>query len=352
MINNMINNIKEYLLKLAKINKKFNEFDVRYTGDQPATKDDILNCFRLILGREPLAKEWEAHVKSSTGMPLEELVEKYVTSLEFSKRNFSVSDLNESPVELVELEDFKIFVSPDDNVCGELISNGQYEPPVTFHIRQLLSPGDFFLDIGANIGFFSCMASTIVGPKGRVLSVEPFEYNVKLLLANKNLNGLDNIDILPVAFSTQSGFAAYDSSGGNSGHIEDVNIDVQSLLNSTLVYTQTLDDALRYEERKIDLIKIDIEGAEYLALSSGVNRLLADKPAIITEFSEAFLSGVSKINPKDYLNLLLLDENYELFIMQADLSLLSCGRDIDKLIEIYRSYSDIDHIDILARRAA
>jgi FkbM family methyltransferase len=332
----------------TKYNKFNNDVVVRH-DDSAATKDDIYHCFRLILGRDPLAKEWQAHLQASEGRPLIDVVTKYITSLEFFNRNIVKESMDGFQHTVVDVDNFRLYVSPEDKVCGGLIGSGEYEPSVTHHLKKHLSSGKTFLDIGANIGFFTCLAASLTGDDGKVIAVEPFEYNVKLLLANIKLNEFTNVEILPFAFSSTRGVSSYDDSGGNSGFIagtEDTPAD--TILRSTLIHTQKMDDALRDENRTIDVVKIDVEGAEYLALSGGIQRLKQDQPVIFSEFSEAFLVGISQVDPVDYLQLLLLDDSYGLSIIQPDNSLYYCGRNTEKLIDYYRGLKGIDHIDLIA----
>jgi FkbM family methyltransferase len=310
--------------------------------------EDIYYCFRLILNRLPHDKEWEAHLKAGVSQPLEETVTRYVTSLEFQNRNLTALSMEDLKLEVIELEKFRLCLSPDDRVCGGLFTDKTYEPAVTYFVKKLLNPGDFFVDIGANVGYFSCLASIQVGSEGKVLALEPYPYNIKLLHANIQLNNATNIEVLPFALADKKGFVNYEDSGGNSGFIENLSSNAERILQSTLVYTQRLDDLLRNESRSIDLIKIDIEGAEYIALSGAKDRLKKDRPTIISEFSVAFLRDISMVSAEEYLELLLVDEQYQLSIILENNNLFPCGRNTENLIAYFQSKQGIDHIDIIA----
>ncbi|MCP4116941.1 MAG: FkbM family methyltransferase [Desulfobacteraceae bacterium] len=315
-----------------------------------ASEEDIYYCFRLLLGRNPHPKEWSGHRKEA-GKKLIEVVSKFLSSNEFI--TYKQPDLVQRPVfadtqhETVELDDFKLCLSKTDNVCGSVLETKEYEPPVTAVLKKILAPGMVFLDIGANVGFFTCLAASIVGGSGKVFSFEPYEYNIKLLYMNTRLNGFKNVEIFPFAVSDRRTFFSYDDSAGNSGAIFDSNTSVLELLSSTLVYSMVLDDVLEPYPDKIDAIKIDIEGAEYLAFKGMKNRLKKDRPIIVSEFSPSFLQSISKKTAEEYLQILLIDENYLLAVIAGENNIIDCGRNMEQVIDCFNEAPG-DHIDIIA----
>ena len=68
-----------------------------------------------------------------------------------------------------------------------------------------------FIDVGANIGYFSCLMSFLAGPAGRVLAVEPEPGNLKLLESNVECNHLTNVEIHACAVGASEGSAMWDS---------------------------------------------------------------------------------------------------------------------------------------------
>src|ERR1051326_5056422 len=163
-----------------------------------ATSDDILACFRLLLGRYPGEAEWVDH-SALAGSPLHELVAGYLNSLEFRQRG--LIQLSKT-MDLVDLERFQMYVSSDDPLVGNVIRNSKtYEPPVTDIFLEYVHAGANVLDIGANIGYFSLLAASLVGPSGSVLACEPLLANIKVLAANRIANGFNNIEVLAVAAS-------------------------------------------------------------------------------------------------------------------------------------------------------
>ena len=86
-----------------------------------------------------------------------------------------------------------------------------YEPEMSLAIRRLLRTGDVFLDIGANIGYFSTLAGHIVGETGQVVAFEPHPEALATLRAATAVNGLSGvIEIVEAAVGTppaRSGFS-------------------------------------------------------------------------------------------------------------------------------------------------
>lgn len=310
---------------------------------ESASEEDIYYCFRLILGRNPSKGEWPGH-RSLAGNNLGDVVSTYVSSREFKNRKLGV--LSDTEHVLVDLGDYKMYVSPSDVEVGAHIGGGKrYEPHVTEQVRRVLAPGMYFLDIGANIGYFSLLAANLIGRKGRVLCFEPYQYNVKLLHMNATVNGFENIVIYPFAVADKKGLWAFDSAGSN-GVISEIEEDITSLMATTLVYSVNLDDVLGEIER-LDVIKIDVEGAEYMALSGGQGLLRKFRPTIFSEFSPPALDVVSGVSAEAYLRLLLVDEGYAIAVCDEDGDLVDCKRDMDKVIGCFQD-SGVDHIDVVA----
>jgi FkbM family methyltransferase len=311
-----------------------------------ATEEDVYYCFRLLLNRNPGEKEWSGH-RTTAGTDLQEIVSKFLHSNEFKSRRLVTSSLNGTMHEIIEtMEGFRICISKEDMVCGGLRGSGEYEPAVTSVVKRVLREGMTFVDIGANIGYFTLLASAIVRDGGKVFAVEPYHYNLKLLCINLQLNAVQNVEILPFALADRKGFLNYDNSAGNSGNVFKIGLTIESMLDSVLVYAVRLDNEL-VSDKPVDLIKMDIEGAEYLAVQGMQQLIERDKPIIISEFSADFLQSVSNASPQEYLSLLLQDETYQLAVIRGVDQLEFCGRDTEKLIGLF-SQGESMCMDIVA----
>lgn len=177
-----------------------------------------------------------------------------------------------------------------ETVSKFLRIQGVWQRDVSVFIDSVLSAGDVFVDLGANIGYFSVIAAAAVGPSGRVHAFEPEPTNLKLLRANQALNGLGNLVCHQVAIGEKSGRATLYRSRGNLGAHSLLKED--GLADPLEVRLATLDEALAEESGAIRLIKIDLQGADLLALRgmAGLLARQAVKPMIIFEYaSQSFV---------------------------------------------------------------
>lgn len=156
---------------------------------------------------------------------------------------------------------------------------GAREGAITDALRRLLKPGDVFVDAGANIGFFTVLAATLVGPTGRVYAVEMMAATAKALRANIALNGLDNVTVIERALSDTAGQTIRASVPGALWGQASIARDHTG--STQEVETATLDDVLAGIPF-VRLIKMDVEGAEFLALH-GARKTLMQTGALIFE---------------------------------------------------------------------
>jgi len=136
---------------------------------------------------------------------------------------------------------------------------GFYEYEKQRGISREVRPNSVFWDIGANVGFYSLLASKLVG-SGKVFAFEPAPRNLSYLRKHLALNRVTNVEVLPIAVSDENGSARFQvEQSGFMGHL--------SCEGNTTVSTATLDSLV--DEGKVlppDYVKMDIEGAELLAL--------------------------------------------------------------------------------------
>ena len=158
-------------------------------GERSATFGDVIACYRLLLGRQPDADGLAHYRRRLAGRPLtlDELVSEFLGSVEFVRRQAERPAGEGLTGETVHAcEGFQIRVDPADYAVGHTVARtGSYEPEVSSTLRQVLRPGGTFVDIGANIGWFSLLAASLVGPTGRVIAIEPNPRNVALTEAER-----------------------------------------------------------------------------------------------------------------------------------------------------------------------
>jgi FkbM family methyltransferase len=180
---------------------------------------------------------------------------------------------------------------------------GLYEPHFSGLIASTLRPGDTFGDLGAHAGYHSMMAARVVGPTGRVISVEPTPFICDFFREQLALNDLENCTVVQTAIADRDGRATLMRKAADSR-------------TSTLAEVDAAGDPLEVPTLAVDtmassyppprMLKMDIEGAEVLALSGG-ERLFgsADRPVrvvIATHGSRAH----------DFTRTFLLDRGYVL----------------------------------------
>ncbi len=153
------------------------------------------------------------------------------------------------------------------------------------YLRSALCEGDVFMDIGANIGFYSLMASRCVGPTGKVYSIEAEPSTYEALVQNIELNGCENIVPINLGISNQEEILSMLVSQDNPLHR---NRGGNSFLHSSQGETKQikcvpLASVMRdHGITRLDAIKIDTEGFEYRILRSFLD--CEPAPALIPKF--------------------------------------------------------------------
>lgn len=252
-----------------------------------------------------------------------------------------VFDLNQK--QLIQLEGFSLYVMPDDYIGASIIATQTYEPHVTKVIRGVLSEGDTFLDLGANIGYFSMLASSIVKNDGKVLAFEPNPQNLQLMYESKIFNKCSNLTIYPYAASDAADILRFTTVGSNGGVVSEHSVDQKHYL---LVQAVIIDEILRNETR-IDLIKMDIEAHEPAALK-GMEKLLRRlKPKLITEFHPWAMRLNHPEPPEDFLmSLEKLDYQLSVILSNGNLGKISSIEDIMKYWNLLGK--ETAHLDLFA----
>jgi FkbM family methyltransferase len=180
----------------------------------------------------------------------------------------------------------KMMINPslDKGVELSLFETGTYEKGTIQLLGKYLKPGSRFLDIGANIGFMSVIASKVVGKSGIVYAVEANPGTVPILQTNIELNDCKNVEVLPIALSDVQGtailFENWEVNRGGASLISQS--DNQEGIE---VKMERLDD-LFDENTAVNLVKIDVEGFEPQVIRGGMNWFRKQLPVFIIEVSE------------------------------------------------------------------
>ena len=192
-------------------------------------------------------------------------------------------------VQLPARKSFKLASLSDNYLSFELFwrGAGYYEPITTRVAQQLARPGDTFIDVGANIGFYSLVVAT-TRPQIKVIAFEPNPKNYALLAENVRANQLTQITCEPVALSDSEGTALlYLSASDMSASLRN-DFDLH-LTDSVSVRTTTLDNYLAaHPVEGHCLIKVDVEGHEEAFFRGARQTLISLQPDIITEVALSY----------------------------------------------------------------
>jgi len=169
-----------------------------------------------------------------------------------------------------------------DGIGQRLIFGGCYEPTTTQVVRSLVKDGMRCVDVGANIGYYSLLFSSLVGERGKVWAFEPEPTNFGELLKNIELNGASNIVVSCKAISHRSGRAKLYVSPTESGAHSLIPCRRQNK-GAIEVELATL-DGLFYPHTPIDFLKVDTEGNDMLVVAGGEFLLRNGGPILVIEF--------------------------------------------------------------------
>ncbi|MCA9051195.1 MAG: FkbM family methyltransferase, partial [Planctomycetaceae bacterium] len=153
-----------------------------------------------------------------------------------------------------------------DVIERTLLTTGQWDPIVEHVLRSCLKRGDTFLDVGANIGYFSLLASQLIGDEGWVVSFEPSARALSKLTRHLCLNQCDNVTVCSQAMGQSSGTAVLNWAPSSNIGGSTLNRARPSQGYSERVAVRALDDVCREMDLVPSVIKLDVEGFELFAL--------------------------------------------------------------------------------------
>jgi FkbM family methyltransferase len=176
----------------------------------------------------------------------------------------------------VDIHGLRMVLPPDDTGFSQVLDMGDiFEPEMVGAFERAVAPGMTVLDVGANVGYYTLLASRLVGESGKVLAFEPERTNLSFLLRNIAGNSCSNVLVCPYAVSSGAGTAVLHlTRPSRSGHSLVVRHKEREAGGEQTIATVGLDDFLPREFIP-DVVKMDIEGAEPLALK-GMTRILSD----------------------------------------------------------------------------
>ena len=240
------------------------------------------------------------------------LLKKKLRELNF--RGARVRSVLRGDLQIIPFKDAYFLCKKNSKLETVLINNPSTYDTANFAIIEtILKSGDYFIDVGANIGIYSLVASKIVGPSGSVLSFEPVSSIFDKLTKNIAINAPSNISTVNAALSSFSG----------STEILSIKVDQFRQGTSTLQFNdnvQELGEDAFYKERvtvvtldhfldqkqleSLKFIKIDVEGHELKVLEGAKSTILKLKPFLLLEHDQSRLNFM-EISEVDFRNLFM-----------------------------------------------
>lgn len=196
---------------------------------------------------------------------------------------------------------FKFFFDPRFGMVGGrgYFLYRQKQEDFLNYASFLISKGDVVIDCGANQGIFSLSLRTKVGMSGKIYAIEPFKRCINIFKKNLKINNYQNIHIINAVVSDKLGTSTIDFSEG---------ITSASLVNKIgdkkkIVKSITIDHLIKkHKIDKLNLLKIDVEGAEFLVISGSIKAIKKFKPIIYLEcyYKRIFDQIFNKIKKFNY----------------------------------------------------
>jgi len=198
--------------------------------------------------------------------------------------------------------DFTGLSGYDVKDIGGRLKDGELE----LLVREI-RPGTTVVDIGANVGFMTTLMAKLVGPSGKVIAFEPGPMSFTLLQANTMINGYKNVVLEKKAVSSKTGMETlYICPTGESDNQVSAAGDMtfkDEVREAVPIETVRLDDYFP-GDAKIDFLKMDIQGGEYVALQ-GMQDLLRRNGGIrvMVEFAP-YMPLWNGVSPQKFLDLI------------------------------------------------
>lgn len=186
--------------------------------------------------------------------------------------------------------DFRMRLGLFDVIERTLSVGLEWEPHIAEWMKRHAKLGGVVLDVGSNIGYFTLMASKLVGKEGTVVAIEPCHRNLGILCEHLWMNSVGNVVVMSLAGSDSNAvldihFPTYNNAGAAS-------LRPLHSVHSHKVAAMPLDPLIEAQGLHVDLIKLDVEGFEAHALKGLEGTIRRCSPVIIMEVSDSFLRGL------------------------------------------------------------
>jgi len=252
--------------------------------------------YNVLLNRDPEPaglKHWSNVLQN--GLRREAFLHTVLSSVEFREKSGSTEGFSKyQDIDLiVPIQRHQLRVPAADlSLVPYLLEHRSWEPHLTRYLTLNLKPTDVFMDVGANLGYFTTICAPLVK---RVVAFEPVSITHNYCKANIALNGLTNV-------------ALYQYGLWHEDATTYIKIDPSSLMGASIsqdgdtscvesIYCVSLDAMIKSGELslpKLDAIKMDIEGAEFFALKGMEWTIRHSRPKILMELNRPALGRFGK----------------------------------------------------------
>lgn len=224
---------------------------------------------------------------------------------------------------------------------------GLWEPHLVACFRRICRRGSIAFDIGANVGYHTLMLAQLVGAEGTCYAFEPNSENCRLILLGTEQNQFANVKLMPIALSDRPGWAYFSRHVGSNGGFATCHAALGD--GSGVVVPVFILDDLQLPAP--DLIKVDVEGAEYRVLKGAEKAIGRSRPAIISEFSLEMTSRVSGVSGAHYLSW-IVSMSYDIYLLDRTSSRIAHIQSFEALLKGWGNPVRIEDLLFLPREKA
>jgi FkbM family methyltransferase len=207
-----------------------------------------------------------------------------------------------------------------DLLTRHMLFEGLYQHDVLVALRALVRPGDVVFDVGGHHGLMAVVAAGAAGPRGTIATFEPNPHARRMLNLHLLLNDVRNVQVEELALSSSGGEAPFFVQTGevswNSTLIEGFAEQGAGFGEPITVQTRTLDDYIAANGLVPDVIKIDVEGSEFLVVEGARGTIEPHRPVLLMEFNPTSAQAAGRVL-RDYVDE-LARLGYDLRVLRRD----------------------------------
>lgn len=266
-----------------------------------------------------------------------EIIKKYRIFLKIYNLLYKFLIFFISKERVVNFYDVKVYINLSDYlVSRRLFISGSFNKPIENFILQNIKSEMTVVDVGSNIGIYTLLMSKLVGKDGKVFSFEPDNRNTKLLNKSIILNNFKNINLFNCLLSNVNSdnnkfYLDKDYFGSNSIIKNQLPSKLYKAIN---VKSLTLDSVFLNNQKKLDFIKVNVDGSELDFIEGAKETIKIFKPLIIIEYCVPRLQELDKFDNDNFLNF-FRNLNYNIFLINNNNKKKFSNQDIKTISEEY-----------------